>query len=247
MANAPISEELTALKKRARRRLVGAIALVLVALIVLWTVMDDRPPQSLLNESVAIVSSTPSLAGAVLPDHAQVGVPPAPAANPTPEVVLVPPAVPVAQAKPVLEPNMNAVEVPKPSPPKVSTTKPVEKVVEKKAESKPNVVKNDPAKLLAGIEDEIAKPQAVRPAPKEDMGTAAKFFLQIGAFADANKAAALQTKAKEVGVAAHTEAIKTDKGDLTRLRAGPFPSRDLAEKAQDKLALAGVASSIVGK
>ncbi|MGQ5523699.1 SPOR domain-containing protein [Chitinimonas sp. PSY-7] len=245
MADAPISEELTALKKRARRRLVGAIALVLVALIVLWTVMDDKPPQSLLHESVAIVSSTPSLAGSVKPEPVPVPAPESHIADSPSGVVLPPPKQ--EPAKSVVENMPPAVApTPKPVPSKVQT--PPAKPVEKRAESKPEPSKKDPARLLAGLDDEmLAKPATTRPSAKEDAGAAAKFFLQIGAFADASKATALQTKAKEAGVTAHTEAVKTDKGELTRLRAGPYTSRDLAERAHDKLAAAGVASSIVGK
>ncbi|WP_374535981.1 SPOR domain-containing protein [Chitinimonas taiwanensis] len=236
MADAPISEELTALKKRARRRLVGAVALVLIALIVLWTVMDDQPPQSLVQESVAIVSSKPALAGTVQPDPV---MPPAelpadqtePSAPPVAPVQAppAPAAVKPADAKPVSKPEPKSVE------------KPAEKPVEKPP-VKPAPTAKDPAKLLDGLEDDLAK-QAAKHVDKPT----GKFFLQIGAFADATKASALQSKAKAAGVNVHTEAVKTEKGELTRLRAGPYASRDLAEQAHGKLAAAGVSSNIVGK
>lgn len=236
MADAPISEELTALKKRARRRLVGAVALVLIALIVLWTVMDDQPPQSLVQESVAIVSSKPALAGTVQPDPV---MPPAelpadqtePSASPVAPVQAppAPAAVKPADAKPVSKPEPKSVE------------KPAEKPVEKPP-VKPAPPVKDPAKLLDGLEDDLAK-QAAKHVDKPT----GKFFLQIGAFADATKASALQSKAKAAGVNVHTEAVKTEKGELTRLRAGPYVSRDLAEQAHGKLAAAGVSSNIVGK
>lgn len=237
MADAPISEELTALKKRARRRLVGAVALVLIALIVLWTVMDDQPPQSLVQESVAIVSSKPALAGTVQPDPVMPPAelpadqiePPAPSAEPVQDTSA-PAAVKPAEAKPA-----EAKPVSKPEP------KPAEKPVEKPP-VKPAPTVKDPAKLLDGLEDDLAK-QAAKHVDKPT----GKFFLQIGAFADATKASALQSKAKAAGVNVHTEAVRTEKGELTRLRAGPYASRDLAEQAHGKLAAAGVSSNIVGK
>lgn len=236
MADAPISEELTALKKRARRRLVGAVALVLIALIVLWTVMDDQPPQSLVQESVAIVSSKPALAGTVQPDPVMPPAelpadqiePPAPSAEPVQDTPA-PAAVKPAEAKPVSKSEPKLVE------------KPAEKPVEKPP-VKPAPTAKDPAKLLDGLEDDLAK-QAAKHVDKPT----GKFFLQIGAFADATKASALQSKAKAAGVNVHTEAVKTEKGELTRLRAGPYASRDLAEQAHGKLAAAGVSSNIVGK
>lgn len=236
MADAPISEELTALKKRARRRLVGAVALVLIALIVLWTVMDDQPPQSLVQESVAIVSSKPALAGTVRPDPvmppaeltAEQTEPPVLPAAPVQDTPA-PAAVKPAEAKPVSKPEPKQVE------------KPAEKPVEKPP-LKPEPTVKDPAKLLDGLEDDLAK-QAAKHVDKPT----GKFFLQIGAFADATKASALQSKAKAAGVNVHTEAVKTEKGELTRLRAGPYASRELAEQAHGKLAAAGVSSNIVGK
>lgn len=43
MNQSNISEDLLHIRKRARRRLLGAVALVLFALIVLWTVLDNAP------------------------------------------------------------------------------------------------------------------------------------------------------------------------------------------------------------
>lgn len=241
MADAPISEELTALKKRARRRLVGAVALVLIALIVLWTVMDDQPPQSLVQESVAIVSSKPALAGTVRPDPVM-----PPAELPAEQTESPQTESPVLPAVPVQDtPAPAAVKPAEVKPVSKPEPKPVEKPAEKpvgKPPVKPAPTVKDPAKLLDGLEDDLAK-QAAKNVDKPT----GKFFLQIGAFADATKASALQSKAKAVGVNVHTEAVKTEKGELTRLRAGPYASRDLAEQAHGKLAAAGVSSNIVGK
>jgi len=234
MADAPISEELTTLKKRARRRLVGAVALVLVALVVLWTVMDDKPPQSLASEPVAIVSTTPGLAGTVTPTPAPAPFPPVPevtAAKPAQQPV----TPPVVETTPVAKPEPQAKPVAKPE------AKPESKPVEKKPESKPAEAHKDPARILAGMEEEADT--AAKPKPATDT----RFFLQLGAFADKDKALGLVAKAKGTGVTVQTEAIKTDKGALTRLRAGPYDSRDAAEKAHAKLAGAGISSSIVGK
>ncbi|QDQ25335.1 SPOR domain-containing protein [Chitinimonas arctica] len=239
MADAPISEELTTLKKRARRRLVGAIALVLLALAVLWTVMDDKPPQSLATQGVAIVSTSPELASTVAPLPAPVqAMPPAQA-----PVNTVPPVKPLPATAPVATPLPDPAPVVKPTPKPVERVaeKPVEKPVEKPAAAKPDI-KKDPARILAGVDDDAPS----RKPATEDKASE-KFFLQLGAFADKDKALGLQAKAKEAGVGVQTESIKTDKGALTRLRAGPYASHEAAEKARAKLSGAGVSSNIVGK
>lgn len=258
MADAPISEELTALKKRARRRLVGAVALVLLALVVLWTVMDDKPPQSLVAQPVAIVSSSPALSSTVAPTAPPAPIPvPTAQAMPTQPVPVVTPATGApsqpALAKPATEPKLAVVEKPasKPEAKPVQDKKPEP---EKKPEAKHTEVKKDPARILAGIEAEDKPKPAAKPAVDKEKVAAAtddkaqtRFFLALGAFADKDKAEGLVGKAKQAGVSTQTETVKTDKGVLTRLRAGPYPSREAAEKAHAKLASAGVTSSIVSK
>ncbi|WP_374353667.1 SPOR domain-containing protein [Chitinimonas sp.] len=270
MADAPISEELTALKKRARRRLIGAVALMLVALIVLWTVMDNHPPPSLANQSVAIVSSDPALTTTVKPDGKAPSLPitaaPAKPVDPllAPSPVAPPPVKPSkpdTASQPAAAHETQAVAVPptakpaeaKAPEPKVTVSKPVEAhaapepAVEKPAKpepaKKPEVARKNPAKILAGVEDEAS--YAAKPTPAHEASS--HFYLQIGAFADAGKAQSLQEKAQAAGVSVQAEPVKTDKGSLTRLRAGPYASRDAAEKAHSKLQSGGVNSTIVGK
>ena len=61
------------------------------------------------------------------------------------------------------------------------------------------------------------------------------------------KAEAIISKAHGVGISVQAEAVHTDKGQLTRLRAGPYGSREIADKAHAKLASGGISSSVVGK
>jgi DedD protein len=234
MADAPISEELTALRKRARRRLVGAVALVLVSLAVLWSVMDDKPPQALLGDQVAIVSSSPSLAAPANSRSAPAPLPrPAPiVTTPLPEkAVVTPPPMPTNEPPTVVQTPPAAPSTDKPAVEKTDKSTPPT------VESKPKV---DPRRILEGLDEAPKTPAAATSKP----GT---FFLQIGAFADEKKADALAAKMRDAGVGPVTEAVTTDKGMLTRLRAGPFSAREAAEAAQSKLAAAGIASKVVGK
>ncbi|GGP24560.1 hypothetical protein GCM10010971_03790 [Silvimonas amylolytica] len=65
MARDNIPDELQHLRKRARRRLVGAVALVLFSLTVLWTVLDSQPPANLAAQHpVEIIASAPSAGNA---------------------------------------------------------------------------------------------------------------------------------------------------------------------------------------
>jgi DedD protein len=52
----------------------------------------------------------------------------------------------------------------------------------------------------------------------------------IGAFANAENARQLQSKIGAAGVNAYTEILDSPDGKKTRVRAGPFPNREAAEK-----------------
>jgi len=72
-----------------------------------------------------------------------------------------------------------------------------------------------------------------------------KFVVQIAALGDAAKAKQLLQQVNGTGVKAYTETVKTAKGDVTRVRAGPYDSREAAEKARGKLKGAGLDGKVV--
>lgn len=180
------SPDVSALKRRGRRRLVGAIALVLLAVIVLPWVFEPEPKSPVAPPSVRIPgedesSFSPKVTprGEPLPKTAAKSVP-------APQ-----PATPVA-----------------PSPP--------------------------PA-----MEKPVAKP-APPPAPQEQKRAEnaladAGFVIGLGAYADEKNIRALMAKLKAEKIPAYTEALETAKGPRTRVRAGPFPTEDAAEKARARL------------
>ena len=75
-------------------------------------------------------------------------------------------------------------------------------------------------------------PRKVEPAKKAETPPpppAEEFVVQVGAFANPQAAIA---KLKSAKMPYTTEAMQ---GNLTRVRAGPFPSRDAADKALEQL------------
>lgn len=197
-----ISDEELQLKKRARRRLVGAIALVLLVVVFLPMFLDSEPKP--LNQDISInippipnPETTPPPSGPpVVPGMPQQAEP-APAAESAQSAL--PPAAGTAVA-PDPKPEAPAVES-KPRP---------------QAEAKP-----------------APKPAA---APKQESKSASDGYVaQLGAFSNAANARALQKKLQENKFKAYTELIKSPGGDRTRVRVGPYPTRDAADKARDQL------------
>ncbi len=79
---------------------------------------------------------------------------------------------------------------------------------------------------------ESPKPAAPAPAATADVG----FAVQVGAFGNAAEATKLRDRLRGLGITAFTDTVATDKGRLTRVKAGPVSSRAEADrlKAQVK-------------
>ena len=188
--NEPKSQqELIQLRKRARRRLVGAVVIVSAATLVLWNVIDGQPQTEMHPEKVDIVAS--GAVGGVrarAPEPAPVAAVPGPGASPADAL---PPTVPAAEpvspapATPTAEPARPVPAAPEATAPKVAEPKPVEpKGVERKPDSKPAAKpadkpaepakekkKPDPAAILNDMADAdvpAPKPRAKADKPAQD-------------------------------------------------------------------------------
>jgi len=222
----------TDLRKRARRRLLGAIALALTAAIVLPIVMDHEPRQPAQDIAVRIPSrdNAPPLASPArieVSDAEDVIPPPPPDSEPVPagRPEPVPVVPPVTQPKPPVSVKPEPV---KPLPVKPEASKP--------EVQKPEAPKVEPSKLAAA--------DASRAAALLD-GKAGPIALQLGVFSDAANVAKLRARAKELGFASFTEDVRLADGQTrTRVKVGPFASRAAAEAAQHKLEAAGMRSML---
>ena len=84
------------------------------------------------------------------------------------------------------------------------------------------------------------QPETRHAAPKLE-----GFAVQVGAFRDDAKLAQARGKLTAAKVPHYTERLDAAAGDLTRLRAGPFPTREAAEKAAAQLKRAGLDGRVV--
>ncbi len=74
-----------------------------------------------------------------------------------------------------------------------------------------------------------------RPAPLPAAKTSENFVVQLGAFSNAGNARALQRKLQENKFKAYTEVVKSSGGERTRVRVGPYESREAAEKSRQRM------------
>jgi DedD protein len=216
MAEQDTSPDELQLKKRARRRLVGAVALALFAVIVLPMVMDREPRPLSQDIQVRIPSQdSTGFASKLLP-----GKPATPMPAPEPK--------PAAEEKPSAQ--AKAEPAPAPSTPPLAATKPTAP-----ASVAPPA---KPAERPAAQEKKIEP--AENPAAKDAADAAGQWVVQLGAYKDAGKVRNLMSKLKGINVPAYTEMTETPQGPLTRVRAGPFPSQEAAEKARGRVKIIGV-------
>lgn len=84
---------------------------------------------------------------------------------------------------------------------------------------------------------DAAAPSATRPATAASAPAAAGtgFAVQLGAFGSAADANALRDRLRAAGITAFTESVQTDKGTLTRVKAGPVATRAEADQLKARV------------
>jgi DedD protein len=218
-------ESVEAMRRRARHRLIGAAVLVLAGVIGFPLLFDTQPRPIAVDIPIEI------------PDRNKakpLAVPAAVAAGP---VVAAAPAAatPKPEAKPAAaqtESAPAAIKTEASAAPKAEAPAAVAKA-EPRPEPKP------PAKPAAGPDDG-AKAQALLEGKPVEVATAApagseRFIVQVGAFADIDKAREARLKLERAGLKTYTHVADTKDGKRTRVRVGPFASRAEADKAAERI------------
>jgi DedD protein len=247
-------------KKRARRRLVGAIALALAVAVGLPMLLDSEPKQLASDIAIQIPSRDkaaplplPTAPGAVAApaeslDQSEKIVEPKPDPHDIKTVNLDSNArtAPKAEAKPELKQPVKAetkvaepkAAEPKPAETKASEPRPAVKPAlkaEEKPAAKPVQEDTRAMAILEGkVADKAAKPDA----------SGQKFVVQVAALATLEKVAELQDKLKDAGIKSFTHKVPTATGERIQVRVGPF-SRDEADKMRARLDKVGLSGSMV--
>ncbi|WP_027995969.1 SPOR domain-containing protein [Simplicispira psychrophila] len=159
---------------------------------------------------------------------------PKPVAKPEPKPEHKPDPKPVPKPEPKPEPK----PVPKPEP--KSESKPVPKP----EAPKPAPHNDDAARARALLEGRSPPPQS--PAAVASIGAQeGRFIVQIGAFADADKAREARQKVERTGLKTYTQVVETKDGKRIRVRVGPLVNRAEAEKAAARIRALDLSASIL--
>jgi DedD protein len=216
-------------KKRARRRLIGATALVLAAVIGLPMIFDSepRPISQDINIQIPPRDKAPAMNASPMP------LPPTQATQPE--------APPPEAQKP---------EAPKPTAADAAPPAPEAKPESRQASSAP-IAPEKAATVAVGekrVDSLVDKPAAApADAAKSADKNKGRFIVQVAAVSNKAKVDELLQKLKRGGIEGYWQKIATKEGDRFRVRVGPFSSRDEAEKMSkriDKLGLHGTIQAI---
>ena len=212
-----ITDEESNLKRQARRRLLGAIALTILVVILLPMFMDRDPPVPSRDIDLKI------------PDKDKVGefvpkmvLPPLNASEAASQPASAPVIAPLLDVKPVADvPSAKDKALPAivPQPDTKGSGQPVENKQKIKTESK---------SAPKPINKHIAKPHS-------------GFVLQVGAFTNAAAAKKLQEKLHKQGYSSYTE----KSGNKIRVRIGDYSSHAEADKVRSKLEIQGMKPDVI--
>jgi DedD protein len=216
-----------AARTRARRRLIGAAVLVGVGIVGFPLLFETQPRPIAVDIPIVIPSrdNAPPLAlpqTKAPPPTAQAPASvPAPAPAPAPAL---PPTVaePAPAAAPASAPPVAAAP-PTPPPPRPA----------------PDSEAQRAQALLEG------KPVAAAPAAVASEAKAARFVVQAGAYTDAATLREARQKVERLGLKTYTQVVETEGGARTRVRVGPFDTREEAEKAAARIKAGGLAANIL--
>lgn len=249
------------IRTRARHRLIGAAVLVMLAVILLPMVFESKPRpvsgpiaiEGLRSEGPATVAQVPAAApasasaSASTPPAASTPATPTPATSTaastaaTPPVPAPAPAASMATSPATMPSTSSAPGATAAMPPAAQPAKPPASAAKPKAD--------DPIAAFADAtprkpsDKPVAKPAPARPEPPKAEGV--RYAVQVGAFAEAQAVRETRAKLDKLGLRSSVQTVDTAGGPRTRVRIGPYATRDEADKAAAQLRAAGLPGMIV--
>ena len=240
-------QSIEAVRRRARHRLIGAVALVLLGVLGFPLLFDTQPRPISVDIPIEIPSRNPS--GTVTarsepaaPVAAAKGTAVAAADSLTAREEVVDAKTPAAPAAAVVTKD-KAVEVPAPKPVDKSAEKSADKAVDKPA-AKPVPEKPAAEKVADKAADKPAEKPTEKPTDKAATGNE-RIVVQVGAFSEVERAREARLKLERAGLTTYTHVAETPQGRRIRVRLGPFATRAEADKAAARAKALGLPAALL--
>ena len=219
-------ESMEVVRKRAKHRLIGTAVLVLAGVVGFPLLFDTQPRPIAVDIPIEIPGKN-TVKPLVMP------------AKPDAAADLPASTAPVAAAS-SLTPQEEIV-TPKPAASSAAgpvTTSPAVDKNEAKPVAKADVKTDDGARARALLDGQA--PSAPASAAAEG-----RMVVQVGAFADANKAKEVRQRLEKAGLKTYTQVAETKEGKRIRVRVGPFATKAEADNAASKIKTLDLPASIL--
>lgn len=266
-AGAAGADSVEFLRRRARQRLIGAALLVLVGVVGFPVLFDTQPRPVPVDIPIDIPDRQKSRAAPVTQPLSDASRAPGMASGPAaaPASVTEPaasavkstsddgpgsreagskeasPTAPVSPAAPIAKPDAVRPEPGKADPGKAHSPKPEAGRTDSAAVAGARSDDGLRARaLLEGKVDPRQEPNAGDVIPPSD-----RFVVQVGAYAEADKAREVRRQLERAGLKTYTHIADTSDGKRIRVRVGPFPTRPEADRVAQKIKSLGLPVAVL--
>ena len=259
-ASAVQLETAEVVRRRAKHRLIGAAVLVLVGVVGFPLLFDTQPRPVAVDIPIEIPGKGTAKPLVIAPPPATSAAKPAADKASADKAASDKSAAEKVTADASLAPQEEILA----SKPAVAPVPPVQGAIKNEAKPVEKPEAKSDSKLAAQSESRpVAKPAdsddsarasallngstgVTPPAAKTaSVAVEGRLVVQVGAFADADKAREARVKLEKAGLKTYTQVADTKDGKRTRVRVGPFASRAEAEKAASKIKTLDLPASIL--
>ena len=244
---AAVNEPADAVQKarsRARQRLIGAAVLLGIGVVGFPLVFETRPRPIPIDIPIEI----PRKDGAPALAMPSAGAPAAPDAHRVDPAVVAAPVLGIPPRDEVITETRKDAGLVVPPParpaPAVRTAEPAHPSLPERA-PKPAPKPAADTKPSSVDHGDGARARALLSGKPPSKPEAARFVLQVGAFADAAVAHETRLKVEKLGLKTYTQVANTADGNRIRVRVGPFGTRDEADRALAKARSAGLSAVVL--
>lgn len=249
------------LKRRNRRRLIGAVVMVLLSILILWQVLSKAPPPRVESENIVINDGSGTIdqvpldntdaAVFILPPLETVSAPAEHDRDLTIGSLNTQSSDTEQRADTVVviaaeQPERNTQSVTEATSVKPPVKKP-EKVTKAKVAPPAKIVKPQTMSPQDILDGKLPPSAANLGRQTQVLAATGKVMIQVAALTDATKAIELKERLSTLGITANISQVNTSKGNISRVRVGPFARKLEAEKTLQRLNSAGIDGIVVSQ
>lgn len=220
-------------RARARRRLIGAVVLLAVGIIGFPLLFETAPRPIAVDIPIELPRKD--------------ALPPSSASQPSlPPVVMAPPPSAVITESGA-EAGTEVPVSPVASAAAAAASAPASSAPRAAAPRASAAAKADDGQRARALLDGVAVAKSASSAPDARASDVqvGRFVVQVGAYTDAAALREARQKVEKIGMKTYTQVVETEAGKRTRVRVGPFATREEAAAAGRALKAAGLPANIL--